>query len=187
MCWTLLLILASHGSRIPKGNACFLDIIREATQVRVTAADLLQKTALFRNFFALHRVGHALGIIYPKVPATVSEFETALIRAKQIVEGWGGEFSLLFIPDARRFGSLLPTDFAYDQLRDQVVDAAAAADVGFIDLIPTFRTDANPERFYADDGHFSEEGADFIAGVLSKALRGNAETSGTVDQEARKN
>jgi hypothetical protein len=90
---------------------------------------------------------------------------------KEIVEGWGGEFSLLFIPDAGRFGSLLPTGFAYDQLRDQVVDAAAGANVNLIDLVPIFEGETNPRRFYAADGHFSEEGADFVADLLLEAVK----------------
>lgn len=152
-------------------NDAFRKAIHNITQDRVTTFDLLRKTAVARNFFALHRVGHALGIIYPKVPATISEYQAALTRAKEIVEGWGGEFSLMFIPDAGRFGSLLPTSFAYDQLRDQVVDAANGADVDMIDLVPIFEADANPRRFYAADGHFSEEGADFVAEMLSETLK----------------
>ncbi len=162
----------------PEADHVFSDVIQTITEEHVTTFDLLRKTSVARNFFALHRVGHALGIVYPKVPATISEYETVLKRAKQIVKGWGGEFSLLYIPDAGRFGSLLPTGFAYDQLRDQIIGAAKAADVNMIDLVPIFGNQENPRRFYAADGHFSEEGADFVATVLSEALYGDAKERG---------
>lgn len=162
----------------PGSDDVFSEVIQTITQEHVTTFDLLRKTSVARNFFALHRVGHALGIIYPKVPATISEYEAVLRRAKQIVESWGGRFSLLYIPDAGRFGSLLPTGFAYDQLRDQVVDAANTADVDMIDLVPIFGAQDDPRRFYAADGHFSVEGADFVAAVLADIGNDNAETLG---------
>ncbi len=171
----------------PELNQVFSELIQDITQEQVTTVDLLRKTSVARNFFALHRVGHALGVVYPKVPKTIPEFETVLIRAKRIVEGWGGEFSLLFIPDAGRFGSLLPTGFAYDQLRHQVVDAAKAADVDIVDLVPIFWTDANPRRFYATNGHFSEEGADFVATMLSESIDGDIKKSWIEDQEEQTN
>ncbi len=146
------------------------DLIQDLTSDPVTGYDLLTRTALLRNFFALHRVGQPLGLIYPKAPQMVPEYQDLLARAKAIVEGWGGTFTLLYIPEVGRFGSLLPNDFAFDILRDQVTGAAAGAGVPVIDLTPAFYADEAPRRFYAPDAHFSEEGADFAAGLIAEHL-----------------
>jgi len=145
-------------------------LIQELTKEPVADSAILFKTALLRNFLALYRVSHALGVIYPKVPTAIPEFETILARAKAIVEEEGGTFWLLYIPDAGRFGSLLPTGFAFDQLRNRVIGAAEAHDIGVIDLVPAFEAESRPRRFYAPNGHFSVEGSHFAADVVSDAM-----------------
>ena len=166
---------ADFGSALsppPETEDRFWAAIQNRTQHQVTTFDLLHRTPIVRNFFALHRTGQALGLIYPKVPPAVPEFETVLKRTKSIVEGWGGAFSLLFIPDVARYAGLLPNGFALDHLRQMVLEAAAAADVDVIDLTPIFHGEPKPkQRFYAANGHFSEEGADFAAAIVANALR----------------
>ena len=147
------------------------ELVQNLTSEPITGFDLLTRTALLRNYFALHRVGQPLGLIYPKVPKAIPEYQDVLARAKAIVESWGGEFSLLYIPEIGRFGGLLPTAFVFDQLRHQVTDAADAAGVPVIDLTPAFYGNETPKRFYAPDAHFSEEGADFVAAMIADRLR----------------
>lgn len=147
------------------------DLIQELTDDPVTGYDLLTRTALVRNFFALHKVGQPLGIIYPKAPTEIPEYQDILARAKAIVESWGGTFTLLYIPEIGRFGSLLPNDFAFDVMRDLVIEAADAEGVDVIDLTPAFYADDEPRRFYAPDAHFSEEGADFVAALIAEHLK----------------
>jgi hypothetical protein len=156
---------------LPETDDRFWAIAQKRKQNVVTTSDLLFRTAIFRNFFALQKTGQALGIIYPKVPAPITEFPDVLRSAKSVVEAWGGTFSLLYIPDVGRYRGLLPTGFAYDQLRQRVLDAAENAGIGMIDLTPTFDDEADARRFYAANGHFSEEGADVVAGIIAEAVR----------------
>ncbi len=143
------------------------NLIQELTQEPVTTFELMRRSSLLRNFFALHRVGLPIGIVYPKVPPPIPAYEDLLARTRSIVESWGGEFTVLYIPQIGRYGSLLPTGFVFDQLRQQVLDAAKSADVDVIDLVPAFEADENPKRFFAVDAHFSEEGADFVADLIN--------------------
>ena len=146
-------------------------LIQTLTEKPVSNFELMRRTSLPRNFFALHRVGLALGIVYPKAPSAIPEFESVLKRMKSTVESWGGRLSLLYIPQLGRFNGLLPTDFVFDQLRILVKDAADLADVEVIDLVPALHAETNPSRFYGTDGHFTEEGAAFAATYLSEFLK----------------
>lgn len=154
-----------------ESEQAYWTIVQGLTEKPVATSDLLFRTAIVRNFFALQRTGQALGVIYPKLPAAMPEYEDVLRRAKAVAASWGGTFTLMYIPDAGRFGSLLPVGFAFDPLRDMVLDAARAADVEVIDLTPIFAEEPNTrQRLYAANGHFSEEGADFVADIVADII-----------------
>ena len=162
---------ANFGSVLPASTRTeekSWNLIQDLTQKPITKFELLRRSSLLRNFFALHRVGLPIGLVYPKVPPAIPDYETLLRRSKSIVESWGGTFSILYIPQTGRFGSVLPTGFVFDQLREQVLEAADAAGVDVIDLVPAFNAEDNPKRFYAVDAHFSEDGADFVADLLTE-------------------
>ncbi len=160
------------------------DLIQTLTEKPVSNLELMRRTSLARNFFALHRVGLSLGIVYPKAPSAIPEFENVLMRTKSTVEAWGGSFSLLYIPQLGRFNGFLPTDFVFDQLRTLVMDAAVAADVDVIDLVPVFHAEANANRFYGTDGHFTEEGAAFTADFLSRTFESRTNSPKLSAQES---
>lgn len=164
---------ANFGNALPASSDTerrSWDLIKDLTQEPVTTFELMRRSSLLRNFFALHRVGLPIGIVYPKVPPVIPDYETLLRRSKSIVESWGGTFSVLYIPQIGRFGSVLPTGFVFDQLREQVLNSADAAGIDVIDLVPVFDAEENPKRFYAIDAHFSEEGADFVADLIAERL-----------------
>ncbi|MXN66936.1 hypothetical protein GR183_18640 [Stappia sp. GBMRC 2046] len=52
----------------------------------------------------------------------------------------------------------------------QIAGSANSAGIEVHDLVPVFRGEENPSRFYAADGHFSEEGACFVAAGFSDNL-----------------
>lgn len=137
---------------------------------RVTFTDLLVRTKILRNVSALHFTSLALGLAYPRAPAQHPEFEAVLAKMKGAAEEMGADFKLLYIPQPGRYLGLLPQEFVADQLRNKVLDAAARAGVEVVDLVPIFREEAAPMRFYHADGHFNEQGAAVAAEALAERL-----------------
>lgn len=146
-------------------------VLAERTEKPISGWDILQRTSLIRNFFALHQTGLALGLVYPKVPPEIPEFGDILHRAKATTESWGGQIHLVYVPQIGRFIGLAPTEFVFDQLRSKVLQAAEGADIGVIDLAPIIRAEASSvSDFYAADAHFSAEGAARVAKILADHL-----------------
>ena len=143
-----------------------MQTIAEIAKTPVSGWDIIQRTSFVRNFFALHRTSLSLGVLYPKVPPEIPEFENVMRRAKTLVESWGGEFHLVYVPQVGRFVGLAPTDFVFDQLRLKVVNAAESAGVDVIDLVPIFQAGAPSSNFYAADSHFNARGAAHVAKIL---------------------
>jgi hypothetical protein len=149
-------------------------MIEEINNDRVTMTDLFTKTAVFRNFVALQQTFTKLGLVYPKVAQPIPEFSEALRRAKALSEGWGGTFTIVYVPRVDRFmGGVFSPDLAYDRLRTIVLDAAAAEGIDVIDLYSAMRELPDPERMYAPDNHFSRDGAAFAAEVIIQRLAKN--------------
>jgi hypothetical protein len=131
---------------------------------------LLSQTNLLRNTLALHQLGTQLGIGYPKVAPRMPIYGQILAQARKVVSGWGGTVAVLYVPQSSRLTGLIPDGFVYDQIRNQVADAAARNGVRFIDLAAEFLGHRKRARFYANDGHFSRRGAALAAATLARAL-----------------
>lgn len=164
---------ADFGSPIqPEADLSRIEMeLRKDSASEVKVADLFKRTKIVRNFLALHLTGTSLGLIYPKVHKDNPRYVEILTRAKQITEQWGGQFSLLYIPQTDRFRGVFSMDFAIDDLRHRVLEAASEAGIEVLDLVPVLHGEKKPARFYAPDGHFSEEGARFVATWLADNLR----------------
>lgn len=163
---------ATFGSpAMPQGIlAKAKEIVADVQAENVAAVEVLQKTSIVRNFFALNQTATQLGLSYPKTSPAQPEYAEVLHRVKQLTSSWGGELILLYIPQAIRYQGLLERDFVHDQLRMRVLAAAAEAQVGVIDLALLFRQHPNPSAFYASDAHFSEEGAAFAAQAIVERI-----------------
>jgi hypothetical protein len=142
-------------------------LARERGEREVTATDILFSIKFIRQFLALNLTGTKLGLAYSMAPRDHPEYAEVLRRAKRMTEGWGGRFTLLYLPRVERHLGLFPRDFVFDHLRDKVAAAARATGVEMIDLVPIFAAVANPRALYAEDGHFSEEGAALAAGAIA--------------------
>ena len=143
-----------------------MQVIAEIGNKPASAWDVITRTSIVRNFFALQQTALRLGVLYPKVPPEIPEYETVLGRAKAMAESWGGEFHLVYVPQIGRYVGLAPRDFVFDQLRLKVLNAAKSVDVGVIDLVPLFHAEASASDLYADDSHFSAQGAAHVAKIL---------------------
>ena len=154
-------------------------MMAEDNKDRITVADLLTKTEVFRNFVALQQTFTRLGLIYPKIARPMPEFRQILHRAKAISQRWGGTFSMVYVPRVDRFLGAFSSDHAFDQLRTIVLDAAGAEGIEVIDLREALGNQHDPARMYAPDGHFSRDGAAFAADVISRRLT-------MVDQASKK-
>lgn len=148
-------------------------MMRNKTQDRVTMADLLTKTKVFRNFVALQQTFTRLGLIYPKIAhrSSMPKFRETLHRAKVLSANWGGTLTIVYVPDIDRFMGAFSSDWAFDQLRTIVHDTAAAEGIEVIDLREALRGVPAPERMYMPDRHFSREGAAFAADVIFQRLK----------------
>lgn len=155
--------------------------IGEIEKHPVTVADLFIRRATLRNFLALQQTGTALGITYPKIPHANPEFRAVLHRAKSIAAGWNGRFSVLYVPQVDRFLGAFPVDGALDQSRRIVFDAAEKEGVDVIDLTEAFRRQTDPAAMYAADGHFSRDGASFVASLLARDARSHPDVPALPD------
>jgi SGNH hydrolase-like domain, acetyltransferase AlgX len=137
----------------------------------IAPVEVLLKTRIVRNFLALNQTMTQLGLSYPKASPDLPEFADVLHRAKEITNAWGGQLTILYIPQSVRYIGVLPRQFVYDRLRHKVLAAADAAGIDIIDLVELFGKEADPASFYAPDAHFSERGAAFTAAAISNRTR----------------
>ncbi|WP_457584450.1 SGNH/GDSL hydrolase family protein [Ensifer canadensis] len=144
----------------------------------INFVDILTRTTMLRNFLALQQTFTRLGLIYPKAARVMPEFRETLRRAKTLTAGWGGTFTIVYVPRVDRFIGPFSADRVFDQLRTIVTDAAAAEGIEVIDLRQALEGHPDPARMYAPDSHFNREGAAFAADVISRYLE-------TVDRSPR--
>lgn len=157
---------------IPQATLASMDgVIRGWRTTKVEPLDVLRRTWIVRNFFALRQVSSELGIAYPKVFRPQPEYVDILRKAAKITESWGGELRLLYIPQAARYDGMISHEFVYDALRRRVLKAAADAGVDVIDLAELFKKRRDVQSLYASDWHFSEEGARVAAQAIVDRLR----------------
>ena len=137
--------------------------------------DVLKRTRVLRNFLALNQTATQIGLAYPKNSYKIPEYKTVLERAKKLTESWGGELTLLYIPQSARFQGLLPHHFTYDQLRMEVIRSAQDVGIKTIDLVELFSNESEPQLFYGTaDAHFSEHGAAFTAQAIADHIAGKS-------------
>lgn len=132
---------------------------------------LFIRTHFVRNFFALNETLNSLGLIYPAIPHEQPSFQRILNGFVTEGNKIDAEVKLLFIPQKTRYQGLFPKGYAADLLRRKVLAAATAAGIDVIDLAALFAEDRNPARFFAPNGHFSAEGAQFTAKALAERIR----------------
>jgi GDSL-like Lipase/Acylhydrolase family len=137
---------------------------------RVTMADVLTRTSMFRNFFALQQTFTLLGLVYPKIAEPIPEFGQTLRRAKALTENWGGTFTVVFVPRVDRFMGVFSSDYAFDQMRRIVLNASSAEGVEVVDLVPALSDRPDPSRMYAPDAHFSADGTTLAAALIVQRL-----------------
>jgi hypothetical protein len=145
-------------------------ILAEHKNVPVTSIDLLTRTALLRNFFALQQTLTRLGLVYPKITPANPEFRQILHRAKALSASWGGSFRLVYVPRMDRFIGPFSSDRPFDPLRRKVLAAAQAEGVEVVDLHEAMRAQAQPILLYAPNAHFSRAGAEFAAQEILRRM-----------------
>lgn len=145
-------------------------IVADVRKERIASLELFLKTRIVRNFLALNQTATQLGLAYPKTSPDIPEYVEVLRRAKNLVGSWGGQLTILYIPQSVRYIGVFPRHFVYDRLRRKVLEAAAAAGIDVVDLVELFRGESHPEAFFAPDAHFSERGATFAAAAISDKI-----------------
>ena len=181
-----LLETEDYGSRDMNAEqlAKSRQIIAGHIKDKVPVIEMLKRTRVVRNFLALNQTASLMGLAYPQNSPMIPEYKTVLERAKKMTGGWGGELTLLYIPQSGRFYGLLPHRFAYDHLRVKVMQAAKDVGIKIIDLAELFANESGPHLFYASDGHFSERGAAFTAQVIADHIAGKSVMNVVAEQES---
>jgi hypothetical protein len=153
------------------------DVLAKATvaiagvrEKNAAPVEVVLRTRIVRNFFALSQTAVQLGLAYPKVAPDLPEYAEVLRRAKELASSWGGDLTLLYVPQNARYIGALPHGFVHDRLRNKVLAAAAEAGVDVIDLVELLGKESNPEDYYGRDAHFSERGAAFAAAAIAKKI-----------------
>ena len=164
---------ADFGAPLP--DPVILDHAAEITRAWWRRSDegleeTLRRRSMLRNFLALQQTALQLGLHYPRDTHEQPVFEETLRRAAQLVERWGGDLSVAFVPEMDRYIGALDQQFIHEELASRVALAAAAAGAPLIDLAAAFAGDPDPARLYALDGHFTAEGAALAAQTIAQAL-----------------
>jgi hypothetical protein len=145
-------------------------VLQAQLETPVSILDVVTKTELVRNFFALQQTFTRLGLIFPKAAEPIPEYRRILRRAKEISQEAGAHFTLVYVPSVDRFLGPLSSDWAFDTLSDLVIADAAAESIDVIDFRKAFASQVDPALNYAADGHFSKTGAVFAAQVIGERL-----------------
>ena len=131
----------------------------------------LRRSNLLRNSLALHQTWTQLGLGYPKVAPAMPVYGEILARTRAIAAGWGGRVALMYVPQTSRLTGLFPDGFVYDEIRDQVSNAAKRNGIPMIDLSPVFAATPHRLSLYGHDGHLSARGAALAASVLDQGIK----------------
>jgi hypothetical protein len=120
--------------------------------------------------FKLPRIRMRLGLHGDTTTFVAEQIETlerVILRAKGLVEGQGGTFVFVYVPDFSRF-----VGAADDFHRARVLEMLAANDVHLLDLLP--RLEAHPDVLslfpHRQTGHFAADGYAFIAEQLAAEI-----------------
>jgi len=108
-------------------------------------------------------------------------YRQVLGRGQQIVNGWGGKITLVYIPDMGRYPGVAGYSPAYrracDKTRATVLAVAGSLGIPVIDISPRF-PDLPPSQqaqydryFYPYPAHFKPEGYRVIDGAILEELR----------------
>ena len=131
--------------------------------------DLWSNPVLLRNFAALNLTSGMLGLSYGRAPSHLAEYRAVMMRKQAIVEGWGGQLHLCYLPSRQRFG-LISSHYASDETRSRVLQIASELGLGVVDVTDSFAAHPQPRTLFASDGHLSIDGAAFVAEQLTTYL-----------------
>ena len=155
--------------------------IDEFRERPVTIVNLLTQTEALRNFVALQQTFARLGLNYPKATPDIPEFRHILRRANELAKGWGGSFTLVYLPRVDRYMGALSSASAFEPLHTLVLEGAASEAVPVIDLSPELEKQGHPEDLYAPDGHFNGMGAAFAAEIIARYVQHSPDAPTTAD------
>ncbi len=157
----------SAGAAMLRARAAIGELNRQP----ITVADLLARTEVLRNFFALQQTFARLGLNFPGATQDIPEFRHVLRRSKSIVQSWGGSLQLVYVPRVDRYLGAFSARSAFEPLRSLVARGAASEAVPLIDLSTAFEVRPRPQELYGADGHFSDSGAVFAAEIIARHIQ----------------
>jgi len=94
--------------------------------------------------------------------------DQTLQQAKDLVEGWGGKFVVVYLPSYRTFGYRIQHPW-----RERVLELLNNKGIQTIDLLPTFEVAADPFALYnyRKEGHYTTLGNEVVADAVLDYLR----------------
>lgn len=101
-----------------------------------------------------------------------SALRAILGEARGLVEGWGGRFTLVYLPSYRTYGYGITHPW-----RERVLEIGNDLELEILDLLPVFAQHSDPVALYAfrKEGHYTELGNQVVADVIIKSIRDNHE------------
>ncbi len=146
------------------------DVISDWWTQDTSSGDVITRSSFVRNILGLNQVWGSLGLDYPRITRDQAIYGDVLARAKAVTQSWGGNFILVYIPQGVRYRGLLDKSFLYDELRNDVLEAARANGVEVVDLAQIFADAEEPQQLFAADGHFSPAGSAVAASALEDKI-----------------
>lgn len=133
--------------------------------------DLIEHVTLhqLRETFGIDPI--SLGFVHRNTDAMLDLFDQIMAEAMQTVSGWGGDLSVIYIPDQARFYAGGGQDPVRDHIRQKVKEAALRHGLKFIDLDPLIEQAGNgTSLWYSPWSHFNEKGYRLMAGEIERLL-----------------
>lgn len=158
--------LAARNADIQRAARDFLDR-RAPAKISFAAAPGIQ----WRSAARLENLRTALGLTYGFKPDALDLFASALERAREVVQGWGGRLVFVYLPGEGRYVSW-PASQDADGYRRAVLDRVRGLGVPVIDIVPVFAGHARPRDLFR--GHYTAEGHAMVAEAVSARLTATA-------------
>jgi lysophospholipase L1-like esterase len=114
----------------------------------------------------------------PITNAEIHLFDEVLIRAKDLVNGWGGNIYFVYLPGWTRYGNIELAEKRYSNLkrgekyRDTVLQIVKNLGFPIVDIYSTFRAQLDPLALFPfrEPGHYNVEGNRVVAKAVLESI-----------------
>jgi hypothetical protein len=176
-----------HTQDLPRVQDSLDNVLRDfADSVLAAGIQLTPLRKELKTIFLFRRVRLAVGFLaanasgksaHPEYPM----LEEVLLAAAKEAASWGGEITMVYLPDYHRFKRSAMSFAGWvhdnDEVHARAVGAARAAGIQVIDIAAAFAADPNPRRFWPTPlSHYGPDGYALVTRTVLSALADSART-----------